>query len=85
MSCGSANQYESNLVGSTVDAQIASSINGVLAPVSSQYQMQMSQGSMAGQMGGRGRRTRKQMRRRSIKHKKRSHKRKSRKMIRRRK
>jgi hypothetical protein len=79
MSCGSANQYESNLVGSTVDAQIASSINGVLAPVSSQYQMQMSQA------GGKRHRTRKHMRRRSTKHKKRSHKIKSRKMIRRRK
>lgn len=85
MSCGSAHQYESNLVGSTVSEQVASSINGVLAPVSSQYQMQMHQGSMAGQVGGKGRRTRKHMRRRSTKHKKRTHRKKSCKMIRRRK
>jgi len=85
MSCGSAHQYESNLVGSTVSEQVASSIHGVLAPVSSQYQMQMHQGSLASQVGGKRRRTRKHMRRRSTKHKKRTHRKKSRKMIRRRK
>jgi hypothetical protein len=85
MTCGSAHEYESQIAGSTVSQQVASSINGVLAPVSSQYQMQMHQGSMAGQVGGKGRRTRKHMRRRSTKHKKRTHRKKSRKMIRRRK
>jgi hypothetical protein len=85
MSCGSAHQYESQVAGSTVSEQVASSIGGVLAPLSYQQQMGMHQGSMAGQVGGMRRRTRKHMRRRSTKHKKRSHKRKSRKMIRRRK
>lgn len=85
MSCGSAHQYESQIAGSTVSQQVDNSIHGVLAPVSSQYQMQMHQGSMAGQVGGKGRRTRKHMRRRSTKHKKRTHRKKSRKMIRRRK
>jgi hypothetical protein len=85
MPCGSAHLYESDLVGSTVSQQVDNSIHGVLAPVSPQYQMQMHQGSMAGQVGGKGRRTRKHMRRRSTKHKKRTHRKKSRKMIRRRK
>ena len=85
MTCGSANEYGGQISGPTVSQQIASSINGVLAPVSSQYQMQMHQGSMAGQVGGKGRRTKKHMRRRSTKHKKRTHRKKSRKMIRRRK
>lgn len=85
MTCGSAERYQSQLSGSTVSEQVDSSIHGVLAPVSYQQQMGMHQGSMAGQVGGMRRRTRKHMRRRSTKHKKRSHKRKSRKMIRRRK
>ena len=80
MPCGSAHQYliESNLVGSTVSQQVDNAIGGVLAPVSYQYHM-------ASQVGGKGRRTRKHIRRRSTKHKKRTHRKKSRKMIRRRK
>ena len=86
MSCGSANKYMSDLVGSSVSAQMDNSINGVIAPASSQYQMRAHQGSMAGQVGGKGRRSRRiKHRHTSKRHKKGSYKRKSRKMIRKRK
>ena len=84
MSCSSANQYMSNLVGGT-DAQITNSVHGQLAQVSTQYNT-LHQGSSPAQFGGTRRRSRKHMRRRMTKHsKKRSHKRKSRKIIRKRK
>lgn len=84
MSCSSAHQYMSNLVGGT-DDQLSNSVNGQLAQVSTQYNS-LHQGSQASQFGGSRRRSRKYMRRRMTKrNKKRSHKRKSRKMIRKRK
>lgn len=81
MSCSSANEYMTKLVGGT-DAQIQNSINGQLAQVSSSYGAPQ-QGSMLSQFGGRSKHSRKHKRRRNSK--KRSYKRKSRKMIRRRK
>jgi hypothetical protein len=81
MTCSSANQFQSASLGD-LDTQIASSRGGVLNAVA--YNS-ANQGSMATQLGGRGRRTRRHIRRRSNKHKHCSHKRKSRKIYRRRK
>jgi hypothetical protein len=85
MSCGSANRYMSDLVGSVKD-QVDNSVHGVIAPASYQYRMPTHQGSVAEQVGGRGRRSRRIKRRRntSKQNKKRSNKRKSRRMIRKR-
>ena len=77
----STSSYVSNLAGGTVEAQMAKSHGGLLDVVSPEYKPQMQYG----QFGGKGRRTRKHIRRRSTKHKKRSHGKKSHKMIRRRK
>lgn len=78
MTCSSATDYQQRLVGD-LDAQIAGSQGGVLGILA------QNQSQMATQLGGRGRRTRRHIRRRSNKHKHRSHKRKSRKIYRRRK
>jgi hypothetical protein len=85
MSCGSASKHMFDLLGSTND-QVDNSIHGVVAPASFQYQIPSHQGSIAGQVGGKGRRSRRNKRRHTSKrHKRGSYRRKSRKMIRKRK